>query len=193
VGTDYQVNSGDAMMLIVLAGIVMSLLSLRSEYLAWRSYVAHQKSNRLSLQKAYFERAKRGHVVTASPSIHSERAPRPMEQDATRSGAERFMLHRDRLRAQPSLIVNSCPLGACAASTYSPMDSVLSASPGWIHLNTNFCRLIRQGLIGYGRTPSQRAAPHRSLREQQRQLKPITKVLGTDPIGSIGPVAHTDL
>jgi hypothetical protein len=130
------VNSGDAMILIVLAGIVMSLLSLRSEYLAWRSYVAYQKSNRLSLQKAYFERAKRGHVVTASPSIHSERAPRPMEQDATRSGTER-MLHKDRLRAQPSLIVSSCPLGACAASTHSPMDSVLSAPRGWIHLNTN--------------------------------------------------------
>jgi hypothetical protein len=131
-------SSDDAMMLIVLAGIVVSLLSLRSQYLAWRSYVAHQMSNRLSLQKAYFERAKSGHVVTESPLIHSERAPRSTEQDSTGSGSERFMLHKDRIRsAQPSRMVSSCPLRACAASTYSPMDSVLSASPGRIHPNTN--------------------------------------------------------
>jgi hypothetical protein len=130
-------NSGDAMMLIVLAGIVLSILSLRSEYLAWRRSVAHQMSNRLSLQKAYFERAKSGHIVTASASTHTERASRPTEQDATGSGTERFTLHKDRIRgAQPSRIVSSCPLRACAASTALPMDTVLTAPPGRFHPNT---------------------------------------------------------
>jgi hypothetical protein len=133
-------NSGDAMILIVLAGIVMSLLSLRSEYRAWRSYVAHQMSNRLSLQKAYFERAQIARVVTASPT-HSERASRSTEQDATESGTERFLLHTDRIRsAQPTRIVSSCPPRACAASTHSPMHTVLSAPSGWIRPNTQVTR-----------------------------------------------------
>ena len=119
-------NSGDAMILIVLAGIVMSLLSLRSDYLAWRSYIAHQMSNRLSLQKAYFERAKSGHVATASPSTNSELTPSSTEREATDSATERFMLHKDRIRgAQPSRIGDSCSLRACAASTHSPMEIVL--------------------------------------------------------------------
>jgi hypothetical protein len=121
-------NSCDAMMLIVLVGIVMSLFSLRSEYRAWRSYVAHQMSNRLSLRKAYFERAQSARVVAASPPTCSERASRPTEPDATGSGTKRFTLLKDRIRgARPSRIVSSCPPGACAASTALPMDTVLSA------------------------------------------------------------------
>jgi hypothetical protein len=118
-------NASDAMIVIALAGIVMSLLSLRSDYLAWRSYTAHQMSNRLSMQKAYFERAKTG-LVTAAPSTNSEVTSSSTEQDATGSGTKAFMLHKDRVRsAQPPRIVNSCLLGACAASTHSPMDIVL--------------------------------------------------------------------
>jgi hypothetical protein len=121
-------TSGDAMIVIALAGIVMSLLSLRSDYLAWRSYTAHQMSNRLSLQKAYFERAKSGHVVSAFPSAKSELTSSSTEQDATGSGTESFMLHKDRIRSvQPSRIVGSCPLRACAASTHSPMEYVAAA------------------------------------------------------------------
>jgi hypothetical protein len=104
-------NSGDAMMLISLTGIVMSLMSLRSDHVAWRSDVARQKSNRLSLQKASFERAKSGHV--ASPSTHGERPLRPAEQDATGSGIERFTRHKDRRSAQPSRIVSSRLIGYC--------------------------------------------------------------------------------
>jgi hypothetical protein len=122
---DCQMNSSDAMIVIALAGIVMSLLSLRSDYLAWRSYTALQMSNRLSLQKAYFERAKSGRVVTA-PSTNSELTSSSVERRATGSGAESFTLHKERIRsAQPSRIVDSCSLRACAASTHSPMDIVL--------------------------------------------------------------------
>jgi hypothetical protein len=129
-------NSGDAMMLIVLAGIVMSLFSLRSQYRAWQSYVAHQKSNRLSLQKAYFERAQSGGVVTASLSTHGDRASRPTEQDATGSGTERFLLHKDRIcSATPSRMVSSCSLRACTAATHPSMDSVLPTPAGRIFPN----------------------------------------------------------
>jgi hypothetical protein len=123
-------NSGDAMIVIALAGIVVSLLSLRSNYLAWRSYTARQMSNRLSLQKAYFERAKSGHDVTASPSTGSELTSSSTVQDETGSSTESFMLHKDRIRsAQPSRMVSSCPLRAYAASTHSSMDTVLSGPP----------------------------------------------------------------